>query len=69
MNLRRGLLRLALGSTALWFVFWTLAYVLHAPSSEMSESLPPALTPLTAIWLIGAAVLLLPWIAFGFRSS
>ena len=37
MNLRRIGLRLALGLAALWFVFWTFAYVIHPYSSLRRE--------------------------------
>jgi hypothetical protein len=69
VNLRRGLLRLALGSAALWFVFWTFAYVIGPQPSEMSPSLPPALTASTVIALIVVGLLLVPWIVMGFRSN
>jgi hypothetical protein len=68
VNLRHGLLRLALGLAALWFVFWTCAYVLETEPSEMSDSLPPAITHLTVTAVIVATLLLLPWVVLGFRS-
>jgi hypothetical protein len=69
VNLRQGLLRLALGAAAMWFVFWTCAYVLGPQTSEMFETPPPAFTAPTVIVLIVVALFLLPWIAFAFRSD
>ncbi len=68
VNLRRGFLRLGAGATALWFVFWTFAYVLKPRVSENAPSLP-ALSLTTDIALIVAGVLVLPWVVSGFRPN
>jgi hypothetical protein len=72
MNLRRGLLRLGIGCAAVWFVFWTCAYVIGPHTS---------LTPEPASFVIGvtawsvlapcliAAVVLSIWAGAGFRSN
>jgi hypothetical protein len=71
MNLRRGMVRLAIGASALWFVFWTFAYVLHPPSSLNPE---PAFAIRISTWgvvvpCVVAALLLGAWIAAGFLSG
>lgn len=66
---RRGLVRLAIGLTALWLVFWTCAYVIGAAVSENTPSQAPALTLSTGIVLIAVAALGLPWVFSGFRPN
>jgi hypothetical protein len=71
MNLRRGLVRLAIGVSALWFVFWTFAYVLHPPSSLNPE---PAFTarvaaPGVVVPCLIALLVLGAWVWVGFRSA
>jgi hypothetical protein len=66
VNLRRGFLRLGIGVTALWFVFWTFAYVLKPRVSENAPPLP-ALSLTTDIAVAAAAFLGLPWVISGFR--
>jgi hypothetical protein len=68
VNLRRGFVRLGIGLAALWFVFWTCAYVMRPLASE-SAQLPPALSPTTDIALVAAVIVGLPWIVLGFRSN
>jgi hypothetical protein len=68
--MRRGLLRLGTGSGALWFVFWTFAYVLAAPPWE--SALPPAgpaFSLTTDLALIATTILALPWVILGFRAN
>ena len=68
LNCRRGLPRLGLGLVMLWFVFWTFAYVIYSTAAENRES--PAAFSLTTDFALAAALLLLvPWIALGFRRE
>jgi hypothetical protein len=66
LNLRRGFLRLGIGLTVLWLVFWTAAYVLKPVASENAPPLP-AFMATTDIAVLAAAVLGLPWVIAGFR--
>jgi hypothetical protein len=68
VNLGRGFLRLGIGLTVLWLVFWTFAYVLRPLASEDAPPLP-ALSFSTAISVIAVAVLVLPWVVAGFRPD
>ena len=68
VNLRRGFVRLGIGLTLLWFVFWTCAYVMRPQASENAPRLP-ALSPTTDIALIAVVIVGLPWIVSGFRSN
>jgi hypothetical protein len=69
VELRRGFIRLGIGLTALWLVFWTCAYVINPPLSENMPSQPPALTLTTGIILLAVAILGMPWIVSGFRPN
>jgi hypothetical protein len=67
-NLRRGFMRLGVILPALWFVFWTFAYVIHSQVAE-NVAAAPAWSPATRIALGTAAVLALPWVISGFRPN
>jgi hypothetical protein len=71
MNLRRGCTRLAIGSAALWFVFWTFAYVIHPYTSLRPE--PAFMVRITAwsvvVPCLVVAVLLGLWTAVGLRPK
>ena len=69
VDLRRGFRRLGIGLAVLWFVFWTCAYIISPSASENAPSLPPALSLMTDIALMAAALLGMPWIVSGFRSN
>jgi hypothetical protein len=62
-------MRLGMGLTVLWLVFWTCAYVIKPPVSENAASVPPALSLWTAVVVIAVAILGMPWVVSGFRSS
>jgi hypothetical protein len=64
----RGLARVATATAVLWFVFWTLAYVLTPHRSEMMVQSTP-FTLRTDLLLLAAFVGLLPWMVSGFRSK
>jgi hypothetical protein len=71
MNLGRGFVRLGVLLTALWFVYWTAAYVIRVPRSE-SDPFPgpvPSLTTglILAPLVLAGVILALKWIADGFR--
>ena len=72
MNFGRGLIRLGIVATALWFVYWTIAYVIRVPRSESDPfpgPIPPLATDLILAPLIIAAVILaLWWVGRGLRS-
>jgi hypothetical protein len=68
VNLRRGLLRLAVGLTGLWLVFWTFAYVMRPVVSENAPPLP-AFSAKTDIAVGAAGFLGLPWVVAGFRPD
>lgn len=68
MQLRRCLLRLGLGLVWVWFVYWTCANVVTAPSAETAAA-PPAFSMGTEIAVIVAAMIVAPWIVLGFRSG
>lgn len=66
-NLRRGFLRLGIGLAALWFVFWTCAYVINPYTSLKPE---PAFAIRVTAWSVLAPCLLASvvfggWIAAG----
>ena len=68
LNCHRGLRRLALGLVALWFVFWTFAYVLFSRAAE-NQAVPPAFSLSTDLALAASVLLLAPWIVLGFRPE
>jgi hypothetical protein len=72
MNLRRGLLRLGIGSATVWIVFWTCAYEIGPYTSHNPE--PASLAISIAAWSVLApcliaAVVLGGWAAAGFRPN
>lgn len=72
LNLHRGSVRLAIGLTVLWFVFWSCAYVVHPYTSLTPE--PASFALLIMAWgilvpCVIAALVLAYWIAAGFRPS
>ena len=72
MNLGRGLLRLAVAITAVWFLFWTYAYILN-PTEGHSADPTSGLMVRFADWKIlipclVVAVVLGIWAIAGFRS-
>ena len=67
MNLRRGGVRLAIAAATLWFIFWTVAYVIHPYSSLRIEpsysdrvSAPDVVVP-----CLVAAIVLGAWVVAG----
>jgi hypothetical protein len=61
--------RLAIGLTVLWFVFWTFAYIISPRVSE-NAPLPPSLLSLpTDIVLVLVAALAGLWVVYGFRPN
>jgi len=72
MSLQRGCLRLAMSLAAVWFVFWTCAYVLQPFSRFKPEPATFALRATASGVLVPClvvAVLLGGWVALGFRSG
>ncbi len=70
VNLRQSCLRLGSVLALLWFVYWTCAYVINAPSSENSAAPPsPALSATSETVLLVIAVLGLWWIVSALRSD
>jgi hypothetical protein len=69
MSFRRGGQRLGFGLVLLWFLYWTCANVLGAPSFDSGAPSPASLTLPMEIVVIVAAILLAPWIVSGFRSG
>ncbi len=69
MNLRRGLARLAIVLWALWFIYWTFAYVAQPRVSESAPAPTGELSLAAGIALIAGAFLGLWWIFAGFRSN
>jgi hypothetical protein len=72
MNLGRGLLRLAIAITGVWFVFWTYAYILN-PTEGHSPDGSSNLVSRFSEWQIVipcliVAVILGIWAVAGFRS-
>jgi hypothetical protein len=70
-NLRQGFIRLGLGLFALWFLFWTLAYVIHPFTSLRSE---PTFAVRVTAWSVivpclTSAVIFAGWIVAGFRPN
>jgi hypothetical protein len=63
-----GFKRLGLGLAVLGFVFWTCAYVIAPPRSEIVPWQSP-FSPLTLILLGVAAIPVAQWVAVGFRRS
>jgi len=62
-------MRLGIGLTVLWLVFWTCACIISQPSSENAQSLPPPLSRATDIVLIAVVILGMPWVFSGFRPN
>ena len=72
MRLRRGGLRLAVSLAAVWFVFWSCAYVLQPYSRFKPEPATFAVRATGSGVLVPClvvAVLLAGWVALGFRSG
>ena len=69
MSFRRGGQRLGLGLVLVWFLYWTCAHVLGAPSFGSGAPSTPSLTLPMEVVLVIAAILLVPWIVAGFRSG
>jgi hypothetical protein len=72
LGLRRGYLRIGIGLTVLWFVFWSCAYVIHPYTSLVPQ--PATFVLLIMAWgilvpCVAAAVVLACWIAAGFRPT
>jgi hypothetical protein len=72
LNLHRGYVRLAIGVTVLWFVFWSCAYVIHPYTSLTPQ--PASFALLIMAWgilvpCVIAALVLAYWIAAGFRPN
>jgi hypothetical protein len=72
MNLRRGFLRLGIGSATVWIVFWTCAYEIVPYTSHNPE--PASLAISITAWSVLvpcliAAVVLGGWAAAGFRPN
>jgi len=61
-------LRLALGLVAVWFVYWTCANVLAAPSAEGGAA-PGTLASGSEIAIVIVAVIVALWTALGFRGD
>ena len=68
VNLRRGFARLGTGLVVLWLVYWTCAYVIGQPRSEVLQSPVPALSLTTDLALAASAILVVLWCISGFRS-
>ena len=71
INLRRGLVRLTAGAVAVWFVFWTFAYVVD-PDTVLKPEL--AFAARVTAWhvvvpCLAAAFPLAGWIGAGFRRD
>jgi len=69
-NLRRGYMRLGIGLSVLWFVFWSCAYVVHPYTSHIPQ--PASFALLIMAWgilvpCVMTALLLACWITAGFR--
>ena len=72
VRLGRGLLRLGIGLFAVWFVFWTVAYVLDPQTSHSPA--PGSPLALAARWQVFvpcllAALPLAAWVAARVRSD
>jgi hypothetical protein len=72
LNLSRGCVRVGIGVAALWFVFWSCAYVIHPYTSLTPQ--PASFVLLIMAWdilvpCVAAALVLGYWIAAGFRPS
>jgi hypothetical protein len=72
LNLRRGCVRLGIGLTVLWFVFWSCAYVIHPYTSLIPQ--PASFARLIMAWgilvpCVMTALLLACWITAGFRPD
>jgi hypothetical protein len=70
-KLRQGFIRLGLGLFAVWFVFWTFAYVIHPYTSLRVE---PTFAVRVTAWSVVvpcllSAVILAGWIVTGFRPN
>jgi hypothetical protein len=72
MNLGRGLLRLAIAITGVWFVFWTYAYILNPIEGHSSEPTSGFMARFLdwkiLIPCLIIAVILGIWAVAGFRS-
>jgi len=72
LSLRRGSVRLGIGMTVLWFVFWSCAYVIHPYTSLVPEPASFALLVMACGILVPCAMTALAlacWITAGFRSD
>ncbi|HLY47270.1 MAG TPA: hypothetical protein VKQ73_16950 [Stellaceae bacterium] len=71
MDLKRGLTRLAIAAVTMWFIFWTVAYVMH-PYSSLTPEPATFLIRLMAWKVIApctvAIVLFGTWIGLGLRA-
>lgn len=70
MNLRRGFLRLGIGSATVWIVFWTFANVIGSHTSLTPASFVISIMAWSVLVpCLITAVVLGGWAAAGFRSS
>lgn len=70
LNLRRGYVRLGIGLSVLWFVFWSCAYVIHPYTLLIPQ--PASFALLIMAWgillpCVAASLVLAWWITAGFR--
>jgi hypothetical protein len=68
VNWRRGLVRLGIGATLWWFVFWTCAYAI-SPASENAPVATSTLSWPTEIGLAIAGAIDVAWIVSGLRRG
>jgi hypothetical protein len=72
LNLHRGYVRLGIGLTVLWFVFWSSTYVIHPYTSLIPQPASFALlimAPGIIVPCVMTALLLACWITAGFRPD
>ena len=72
LNLQRGYVRLGIGLTVLWFVFWSCAYVIRPYTRLMPEPTSFArlvMSPGILGPCVMVALVLAYWIAAGFRPN
>jgi hypothetical protein len=71
VNLRRGLVRLAISVATIWFVFWTSAYVIKPYSSLEPEISFATRIDASSVVVpcVVAALVLGGWIVMGLRSK